>query len=105
MFIIPGKGSYAEVWNVVVPPDDPIRSSPYDIIAQAEPTPSPDAVQPTIARTTRVCAYDRPNTRPDGANQSTPVPQPHSVAADVDDVMKLIAAAHLSGPFVVVAQS
>ena len=29
---VPGKGSYAEAWNVVVPPDDPIRSSPYDII-------------------------------------------------------------------------
>jgi hypothetical protein len=28
VFIIPGKGSYSEAWNVVVPPDDPIRSSP-----------------------------------------------------------------------------
>jgi hypothetical protein len=38
VFIIPGKGSYAEAWNVVVPPDDQIRSSPYDIIEQANPT-------------------------------------------------------------------
>jgi pimeloyl-ACP methyl ester carboxylesterase len=103
--IIPGKGSYAEVWNVVVPPDDPIRSSPYDIIERANLTPSRDAVQPTVAKTTRVCAYDRPNTRPDGADQSTPTPQPHSVAADVEDLVKLIAAAHLAGPFVVVAHS
>ena len=36
VFIIPGKGSYAEAWNYVVPPDDPIRSSPYDIITQAQ---------------------------------------------------------------------
>jgi len=105
VFIIPGKGSYAEVWNVVVPPDDPIRSSPYDIIAEANPVPSPDAVQPTLARTTRVCAYDRPNTRPDGADLSTPVRQPHGIVADVDDIVKLIAAAHLSGPFVVAAHS
>jgi pimeloyl-ACP methyl ester carboxylesterase len=105
VFIIPGKGSYAEVWNVIVPPDDPIRSSPYDIIEQANLTASPQAAQPAVAKTTRVCSYDRPNTRPDGANQSTPVPQPHSVAADVDDVVKLIAAADLSGPFVVAAHS
>ena len=43
VFIIPGKGSYAEAWNYVVPPDDPIRSSPYDIITQAKFGPSPDA--------------------------------------------------------------
>lgn len=105
MFVIPGKGSYAEAWNVVVPPDDPIRSSPYDIITQATLVPSPDAVQPTVATTTRVCVYDRPNTRPDGPDQSTPVPQPHSVAQDVDDVVALINAAQLPPPFVFVGHS
>ena len=105
VFIIPGKGSYAEVWNVVVPADDPIRSSPYDIIDQARLGHSPDAVQPTVARTTRVCAYDRPNTRPDGTDLSTPVPQPHSVRQDVDDVVALIGAAQLSAPLVFVAHS
>ena len=35
VLIIPGKGSYAEVWNVVVPADDPVRSLPYDVIGQA----------------------------------------------------------------------
>lgn len=105
VLIIPGKGSYAEAWNVVVPQDDPIRGSKYDDIEQAALTPSRDAVQPTVARTTRVCAYDRPNTRPDGADQSTPVHQPHTVAAAVDDLLALIAAAHLGGPFVVVAHS
>ena len=105
VFIVPGKGSYAEAWNVVVPLDDPIRSSPYDIIAQAKFVPSPDAVQPTVAKTTQVCAYDRPNTRPDGADRSTDVPQPHSVQQDVDDVVALISAAQLPGPFVFVAHS
>ena len=105
VLIIPGKGSYAEAWNVIVPPGDPIRSSPYDLISQASLTPSPDAVQPTVARTTRVCAYDRPNTRPDGTDQSTPVRQPHSLAAAVDDLERLIDAAHLGGPFVVAAHS
>jgi pimeloyl-ACP methyl ester carboxylesterase len=105
VFIIPGKGSYAEVWNVVIPPDDPIRSSPYDLIEQAKPAHSPDAVQPTVAKTTQVCAYDRPNTRPDGVDLSTPAPQPHSVQQDVDDLVALLAAADLPGPLVVVAHS
>jgi pimeloyl-ACP methyl ester carboxylesterase len=105
VFIIPGKGSYAEAWNYVVPPDDPIRASPYDIITQAKPEPSPDAVQPTLATSTLVCAYDRPNTRPDGVDLSTPVPQPHNVQQDVDDVVALINAAQLPGPFVFVAHS
>jgi pimeloyl-ACP methyl ester carboxylesterase len=104
-FIIPGKGSYAEAWNVVVPADDPIRSSPYDIIGQANLLPSPTATQPTVAKTTRVCAYDRPNTRQDGSDRSTPVPQPHSIQDDVDDIVKLVAAVGLSTPMVVAAHS
>src|SRR5258707_10211419 len=105
VFIIPGKGSYAEAWNVVVPPDDPIRSSPYDIITQAKLGPSPDATQPSVARTTQVCAYDRPNTRPDGSDRSTDVTQPHHVQHDVDDVVALISASQLPGPFVFAAHS
>lgn len=77
-FIIPGKGSYAAEWNVVVS---------------------------VLAKTTRVCAYDRPNTRPDGPERSTPVPQPHTVQQDVNDIVKLIVAADLSTPMVVVSHS
>lgn len=105
VFIIPGKGSYADVWNVVVPADDPIRSSPYDLIGDAQLQPSPTATQPTVAQTTRVCAYDRPNTRPDGPNRSTPVAQPHNVQQDVDDIVNLLSAARLSTPVVVAAHS
>lgn len=105
VLVIPGKGSYAEAWNVVVPPDDPIRSSPYDLIEQAQLGPSPTAVQPTLAKRSLVCAYDRPNTRPDGVDQSTPGRQPHGIADDVADIVSLISAARLSGPFIVVAHS
>ncbi|HVQ53479.1 MAG TPA: alpha/beta hydrolase, partial [Mycobacterium sp.] len=105
VFIIPGKGSYAEAWNYVVPPNDPIRSSPYDIITQAKLAPSPDAAQPTVARTTQVCAYDRPNARPDGPDRSTEVPQPHGLQQDVDDVVALLGASQLQGPFVFVGHS
>ena len=105
VFVIPGKGSYAEAWNAAVPPDDPIRSSPYDIIEKANLGASPVSAQPLVARTTRICTYDRPNTRPDGIDRSTPVPQPHTVQSDVDDVMKLIGAADLPTPMVFVAHS
>ena len=105
VFVIPGKGSYADAWNAAVPPDDPIRSSPYDLIEQAKPGPSPISAQPLVAKTTRICTYDRPDTRPDGTDRSTPVAQPHTVQSDVDDVVNLIAAAHLPTPMVFVAHS
>lgn len=105
VFVIPGKGSYAEAWNAAVVPDDPIRTSPYDQIEKAQIEPSPVAVQPLVARTTRICVYDRPNTRPDGTDLSTPVPQPHTVQSDVDDVVRLISAAGLPTPMVFVAHS
>lgn len=105
VFVIPGKGSYAEAWNARVVPDDPIYASPYDIIDKATIEPSPVAAQPLVARTTRICVYDRPNTRPDGPDQSTPVAQPHTVQSDVDDVLRLINAAHLPTPMVFVAHS
>lgn len=102
VFIIPGKGSHAEAWNVVMPANDPIQSSPHDLVGHAELLPSPIATQPTVAKTTRVCTYDRPNT---GSNGSTPVPQPHSIQQDIDDIVELIAAAQLPTPLVVVAHS
>lgn len=105
VFVIPGLGSYAEVWNYVIPPGDPTWSSPYDDIDRATPVPSPEAAQPTAARMTQVCAYDRPDTRPDDEHRSTPVPQPHHMQQDVDDVVALITAADLTGPFVFVAHS
>ncbi len=105
VFIIPGLASYAEVWNHVVPADDPVRASPFDVIERAQLVPSAAATQPTVARSTRVCAYDRPGTRPDGAHRSTAVPQPHTAQQDVDDVVALIAAADLPAPLVFVAHS
>jgi pimeloyl-ACP methyl ester carboxylesterase len=105
VFIIPGKGSSASMWNAVVPDEDQIRSSPYDLAGRADLSASPAATQPTVAKTTRVCSYDRPNTRFEGTHRSTSIPQPHSIQQDVDDVVKLIAAVHLATPLVVVSHS
>jgi pimeloyl-ACP methyl ester carboxylesterase len=106
VFVVPGAGSYADAWNAAVPAADPVRSSPYDLIEEAKITPNaPVATQPLVAKVTRICTYDRPGTRPDGPDQSTPVPQPHTVQQDVDDVVSLIAAAQLPTPMVFVAHS
>ena len=106
VFVIPGAGSYAHAWNASVAPDDPVRSQPYDLIEEARiDYPTALATQPIVAETTRICVYDRPNTRPDGPNQSTPVAQPHTIQQDVDDVVRLIAAAQLPTPMVFVAHS
>jgi len=106
VFVIPGAGSYAEAWNAVIPPNDPVRSSPHDLVEQAKITEnSPVAAQPLVAEATRICIYDRPDTRPDGPDRSTPLKQPHTVQQDVDDVVSLIAAAQLPTPMVFVAHS
>lgn len=105
VFVIPGRGGYADAWNAAIPAGDPIRSSPYDLIDEAKPDLDPVSTQPIVARSTRICTYDRPGTRPDGVDLSTPIPQPHTVQQDVDDVVSLIAAAHLPTPLVFVAHS
>jgi pimeloyl-ACP methyl ester carboxylesterase len=105
VFVIPGRGGYADAWNAAIPADDPIRSSPYDLIDEAKPDLDPISTQPIVARTTQICTYDRPGTRPDGPDLSTPVPQPHTVQQDVDDVVSLVDAAHLPTPMVFVAHS
>ena len=65
------------------------------------------AVYDEIQKTTRVCAYDRP-----GAphldrtlSRSDPVPQPTSPQNGVDDLVALLKAADVPGPYVLVAHS
>jgi len=57
-------------------------------------------VQPSLARTTRVCAYDRA-----GAGFSDPGPLPRDGAAIVRDLDQALTAGHIKGPFVVVGHS
>lgn len=68
---------------------------------------SPRAVFPRVAKFARVCAYDRPGTVSfDGAiSPSTPVRQPTDAAEGVADLHALLAAAHVPGPYLLVAHS
>jgi pimeloyl-ACP methyl ester carboxylesterase len=69
---------------------------------------SPTVFQ-AVARTTRVCLYDRPGTtraRPGGGESgSDPTPQPATPADAVADLHALLAAAHQVGPYILVGHS
>lgn len=87
--LISGGGVAADVW------DSPLGREP--------------AVYPTIARTNRVCAYDRPGTtraiEGGGFSRSDPVPQPVTPSVSAAELHSLLEAAGQTGPFVLAAHS
>lgn len=105
--LMAGKGNGGDDWNQVLDPADPVHATPGDdvSIGEGDIHRSDDAVFPSVARFTRVCLYDRPDTRADGADRSTPRSQPHTVDLDVADLHQLMAAAHEAAPYVLVAHS
>lgn len=105
--LIAGKGNGADDWNQVLDPTDPARQDPLDEVSAGHGAlhHSSTAVLPTIASTTRVCAYDRPDTRTTGPDRSTSRPQPHTVDLDVDDLHRLLTKIHAPRPYVLVAHS
>ncbi len=70
-------------------------------------TPSGPTVLPGVAAFTRVCAYDRPGTTLGATefSRSSPVPMPRTAVDAVSDLHKLVAAARLPGPYVLVGHS
>ncbi|MFI5323563.1 MAG: alpha/beta fold hydrolase [Thermodesulfobacteriota bacterium] len=72
--------------------------------------PSEQAVFPAIAKTTRVCAYDRPGTvlivgEDFEKSCSDPVPQPITLEEPVADLRALLTAIGVPGPYVLVGYS
>jgi pimeloyl-ACP methyl ester carboxylesterase len=105
--LISGKGADASDWMQIADPADPAVSTPTDDVGAglAKQIPSDDAVFPSVARFTRVCAYDRPDTRLTGDNLSTPRRQPHAVDQDVRDLHALLRAIDEPGPYVLAPHS
>ena len=72
---------------------------------------APDQKGPTvyedIQKMTRVCAYDRPGAphQDQTLSRSDPVPQPTSSQGGADDLVALLKAANVPGPYVLVAHS
>ncbi|MFZ1019129.1 MAG: alpha/beta hydrolase [Candidatus Cybelea sp.] len=88
--LVSGKGNRADAWSTAAP----------DVLG---PT-----VFPTIAKFTRVCAYDRPGTVGALASEpsrSDPVPLPVTAAAGAADLQALLTAAKVPGPYVLVGHS
>ena len=103
--LIAGKGNGAEDWLQVLDPADPAHEAPGDDLPfGGELGRSDAAVLPSVARFTRVCAYDRPDIRV-GDDVTTPRPQPHAVDDDVSDLHALLGALGEPGPVVLVAHS
>jgi len=106
--LIPGKGGPARAtWRESFLPTDPVVLAGEDLASagQGDSAERDSAVFQQLRRVTRVCSYDRPNTRFDGAELSTPVAQPHSTGAAAADLRALLAAAGEPGPYVLVAHS
>jgi pimeloyl-ACP methyl ester carboxylesterase len=89
VILISGGGIAADLW------DSPLGEQP--------------TVYPTVAKTTRVCAYDRPGTTraraEGGLSRSDPVPQPVTPSRSAADLHALLKAAGQAGPFVLAAHS
>ncbi len=105
--LISGKGNGAADWHQVLDAQDPVRALGTDevLAGKGDFHDSRQAVYPTIGRETRVCAYDRPNTRTTGKDLSTPRAQPHSVVDDVDDLHHVLEQIDAPEPYVLVAHS
>jgi pimeloyl-ACP methyl ester carboxylesterase len=84
-------------------------SDPWSYSDAAAPAVGP-AVLPALARDHRVCAYDRPGTLrypdpPSISDRSSPVAMPRTAHDVVDDLHALLAAARVSGPYILVGHS
>ena len=89
VILVSGLGNAADVWSVL----NPGVKGP--------------AVFPGVARHTRVCAYDRPNTylQTGQPGRSDPVRQPRGAGRAVGDLHALLRAADIPGPYVLVGHS
>ena len=88
-------------------PADPAHDADYDAVAwgKGDLHKSERRYSRSVARFTRVCAYDRPGVRLDGPDQSTPVAQPHPADQAADDLHRMLIAAGEPGPYVLVPHS
>lgn len=97
VIFVSGAGVAADNWSYTGVPND--EADP--------PTRTADAVYPTMAKVSRVCAYDRPGTgrMDDSASRSSPVVQPTTAQDGVADLHAALTAADVARPYVLVGHS
>jgi pimeloyl-ACP methyl ester carboxylesterase len=105
--LISGKGNGAADWGQVLDSADPAHDAADDVVGAGQGRLREDgsAVVPAVSRFTRVCAYDRPGTRIDGPDISTPAAQPQPVDQAVRDLAAALSSAGETGPYILVAHS
>ncbi|MFC9824126.1 alpha/beta fold hydrolase [Streptomyces erythrochromogenes] len=96
--------------TVVLLPGLHEASDPWSLTETAPPVPKAPAVLPGVAAFTRVCTYDRPGTirytqPPALTTRSTPVQGTRTVPAMVQDLDRLLTAARVPGPYLLVGHS
>lgn len=85
-------------------------ASDYWTVSQLIPPAVDPPVMQGLAETNRVCRYDRPGTIIPGeppmiTDRSTSVENPRTIGDSVDDLHRLLEAAEVPGPYVLVAHS
>jgi pimeloyl-ACP methyl ester carboxylesterase len=112
--LISGGFEAGWIWKYALYSTDLVQDLPTDEFAagRGDARKLDRAAFPTTGGYVRVCNYDRPNTTLGDAVEeerngrvSTPVEQPHSATQDVADLHKLLTAARVPGPYVLVAHS
>jgi pimeloyl-ACP methyl ester carboxylesterase len=85
-------------------------SDPWTITQTEPPVVSSPAVFAGVARSTRVCRYDRPGTirytnPPTLTTRSTPVKMPRTLTGSASDLRKLLRKSRIRGPYMLVGHS
>ncbi len=95
--LISGAGVSSVSWGYVGDPTD--TANP--------PKKSTEAVEPQLAKVTRVCSYDRPGTTgfDDSPSRSSPVSQPTTAQGDARTLHGALRVAGVSPPYLFVAHS
>ena len=117
VFPVDGHGVYVQCMGrgsptIVLISGAGVSSASWDYVGETTDTANPpkkssEAVEPQLAKVTRVCSYDRPGTTgfDDSASRSAAVPQPTTAQGDARTLHDALRVAGVSSPYVLVGHS
>ena len=117
VFPVDGHGVYVQCTGrgsptIVLISGSGVSSASWDYIGDTTVTANPpktsqEAVEPQLAKVTRVCSYDRPGTTgfDDSPSRSTAVPQPTTAQGDARTLHDALRVAGVPFPYVLVGHS
>ncbi len=117
VFPVDGHGVYVQCMGrgsptIVLISGAGVSSASWDYVGDTTdtanpPKRSPEAVEPQLAKVTRVCSYDRPGTTgfDDSPSRSSPVSQPTTAQGDARTLHDALRIAGVSPPYLLVGHS